>query len=662
MNRSVFIVILLFLTVMLSQFRVFAQNKTDSLIALLKANPPDSTQVDLYISLHKSLFSEDTTQAMAYLRKAINLSEKIDDKKRICKGYLQLDYYLWRKGSYEDAMQALVEVRKQNDILKDPEIEATYYIERGVVYSLLGDYDKAVKDLFQALTKYEALNDSVGMGKCYTNIGSAYFRLQNIEKALQYYLQGLEVARNIGNKQGEANALGNIALVYRTKRDYAHALEYCQQSLKINQELGALEDARIDLYNIGLLYQQLEKLDSALFYFKNAKELAIKINSKRGILYANHAIAVIEAISGNYILSNKMLDEALELARALAMKEEMKNIYLSYSYNYEETGNFKLALNYRKEFEKWKDSLINKNHLNQIAELETKYETEKKDKQITLLAKEKEIQQKETDRQATLKKAFSVGFLFMCVLSVLLFYIFRQRLRNQKLLAAKNEEIKEANFKRQLSELEMKALRAQINPHFLFNCMNSINRMILEGEPENASRYLSKFSKLVRLILENSETNQVSLENELAMIESYIQLEELRFKEKISYSILVDHEIEPENTFLPPMILQPFVENAIWHGLMHREEKENGKINIIVKEEGNRLFCSIEDNGVGREKAKALRQNSVWKSKSMGMKITEERLRLLSKEKLQELIHITDLKGRDEEALGTRVDINIPVS
>ena len=662
MNRSVFIVILLFLTVMLSQFRVFAQNKTDSLIALLKANPPDSTQVDLYISLHKSLFSEDTTQAMAYLRKAINLSEKIDDKKRICKGYLQLDYYLWRKGSYEDAMQALVEVRKQNDILKDPEIEATYYIERGVVYSLLGDYDKAVKDLFQALTKYEALNDSVGMGKCYTNIGSAYFRLQNIEKALQYYLQGLEVARNIGNKQGEANALGNIALVYRTKRDYAHALEYCQQSLKINQELGALEDARIDLYNIGLLYQQLEKLDSALFYFKNAKELAIKINSKRGILYANHAIAVIEAISGNYILSNKMLDEALELARALAMKEEMKNIYLSYSYNYEETGNFKLALNYRKEFEKWKDSLINKNHLNQIAELETKYETEKKDKQITLLAKEKEIQQKETDRQATLKKAFSVGFLFMCVLSVLLFYIFRQRLRNQKLLAAKNEEIKEANFKRQLSELEMKALRAQINPHFLFNCMNSINRMILEGEPENASRYLSKFSKLVRLILENSETNQVSLENELAMIESYIQLEELRFKEKISYSILVDHEIEPENTFLPPMILQPFVENAIWHGLMHREEKENGKINIIVKEEGDHLFCSIEDNGVGREKAKALRQNSVWKSKSMGMKITEERLRLLSKEKLQELIHITDLKGRDEEALGTRVDINIPVS
>src|SRR5690606_24518322 len=116
------------------------------------------------------------------------------------------------------------------------------------------------------------------------------------------------------------------------------------------------------------------------------------------------------------------------------------------------------------------------------------------------------------------------------LLAGLLIYILHQRIKNQKALTAKNEEIKEVNFKRQLSELEMKALRAQINPHFLFNCMNSINRMILNGETENASRYLTKFSKLVRQILENSEETTVPLEDELVMLESYIQLEALRFR------------------------------------------------------------------------------------------------------------------------------------
>jgi LytS/YehU family sensor histidine kinase len=192
--------------------------------------------------------------------------------------------------------------------------------------------------------------------------------------------------------------------------------------------------------------------------------------------------------------------------------------------------------------------------------------------------------------------------------------------------------------------------------------MNSINRMILNGETEGASLYLTKFSKLMRLILENAEATTVSLENELALLKSYIQLEELRFKGKISYRISVDESIEPESTYLPSMVLQPFVENAIWHGLMHKERDEKGLITIDVREEDDRLLCTIEDNGVGREKAQQLREKSVLKSKSMGMKITEERLRLLSREGLEQLIRITDLKDTLDQALGTRVEINIPIS
>jgi LytS/YehU family sensor histidine kinase len=240
-------------------------------------------------------------------------------------------------------------------------------------------------------------------------------------------------------------------------------------------------------------------------------------------------------------------------------------------------------------------------------------------------------------------------------------YTTHQRLKNQKLLAEKDKEIKEVNFKQQLSELEMKALRAQINPHFLYNCMNSINRMILEKENEMASQYLAKFSKLVRLILENAEKPTVSLQNELAMLEAYINLEGLRFKGKINYTISVDESVDPDATYLPSMVLQPFVENAIWHGLMNKKNGVSGMIKISVKEENEILNCSIEDNGIGREAARELREKSVLKTKSMGMKITEERLKLIAKEGWEKLVHIIDLKDQLNQALGTRVEITIPL-
>jgi len=124
----------------------------------------------------------------------------------------------------------------------------------------------------------------------------------------------------------------------------------------------------------------------------------------------------------------------------------------------------------------------------------------------------------------------------------------------------------------------------------------------------------------------------------------------------------VDESVDPDSTYLPSMVLQPFVENAIWHGLMHKADAGKGVIEISVRENDGRLYCIIEDNGVGREKARELQERSLIKTKSMGMKITEERLRLLSKEKLEQLISITDIKDSLDHALGTRVEINIPVS
>jgi sensor histidine kinase YesM len=321
-------------------------------------------------------------------------------------------------------------------------------------------------------------------------------------------------------------------------------------------------------------------------------------------------------------------------------------------------GNFQKAFEYHQLFLLMKDSVLNEETARQLNELKTKYESGQKDKQIILLEKEKEIQAKEMQRQATLNKAYVGGFILLLIVAALVLYIFRQRLR----LTARTNQVKEADFKRQLNELETKALRAQINPHFLFNCMNAIDLMILKGQSENASAYLAKFSCLVRQILENSETPAVTLESEIALLESYMQLEELRLPGRICYKIVVDKSVGAESTYMPSMVLQPVVENAIWHGIVHKDNGEKGNIFIDVQAGDKELLCTIEDDGVGRERAQQLRKKTIMHHKSLGMKITEDRLRLRSGKDASECIQITDLKDSLNHAIGTRVTIRIPIA
>lgn len=220
----------------------------------------------------------------------------------------------------------------------------------------------------------------------------------------------------------------------------------------------------------------------------------------------------------------------------------------------------------------------------------------------------------------------------------------------------KQEKLKREYSKR-LAEVEMKALKAQMNPHFIFNSLNSINRYIVKSEPEKASLYLTKFSKLIRLILDNSNHKIISLENELNALKLYIELEALRFNEKFSYSIQLNNQLNPMSVGVPPMIIQPFVENAIWHGLLHKEE--SGKLEIQVERYGSGLRCVITDNGVGRKKAKELNSKSVNKEKSYGMKITNDRLSMLNGDSQISTVEIVDLEDDQGNALGTKVIVKI---
>ncbi len=228
-----------------------------------------------------------------------------------------------------------------------------------------------------------------------------------------------------------------------------------------------------------------------------------------------------------------------------------------------------------------------------------------------------------------------------------------------------SEILKEARMKSEyeskLSEMEMSALRAQMNPHFIFNALNSIDYYIISNDQEKASDYLNRFSRLIRLILQNSKSTVVPLQDDLEALRLYIEIESMRFDEMFEYEFLLEDKIEAAKIEIPPMILQPYVENSIWHGLKQKKEGK-GKLMIKVRRGERAIICTIEDNGIGREAAELLKSKSGSKRKSYGMKITKGRIEALNQlANTKASVQIFDLYEDDGKSAGTRVEIVIPI-
>lgn len=243
--------------------------------------------------------------------------------------------------------------------------------------------------------------------------------------------------------------------------------------------------------------------------------------------------------------------------------------------------------------------------------------------------------------------------LIILLIALCVYLIFKLRVR-----IVKREEKLKSNYQKKISELETKALRAQMNPHFIFNCLNSINSFILRNDTDVASEYLTKFSRLIRLVLDNSRTSIISLSSELECLKLFIEMEEMRFADKFEYSIHVDEKINAETIKVPPLILQPYVENSIWHGLLHKNEK--GKLKIEISEQKGYIICVIEDNGIGREAAREAKSKSSGHRKSHGMGITSQRVIEWNLDN-EAAVNISDLYDEEKKAAGTRVEIKLKI-
>jgi len=252
------------------------------------------------------------------------------------------------------------------------------------------------------------------------------------------------------------------------------------------------------------------------------------------------------------------------------------------------------------------------------------------------------------------------SYALIAVLAI--WMIVKIRIRSLSLqLEHQNRELQIQELRRQKTEIQMQALRAQMNPHFIFNSLNSINRFILKNNREDASEYLSKFSKLIRLILNHSQASVISLENEVEALTLYLDLEALRFDNHFAYSIQLDPQIDAAILKVPPLLLQPYAENAIWHGLMQKNDKGRLDINIFI--EHDLLVCKIRDDGIGRKRANEIKNESKSQYQSKGMNITASRIDLLHKHKLiHHAIEINDLVYADSSPAGTEVIIKLPLT
>ena len=247
-------------------------------------------------------------------------------------------------------------------------------------------------------------------------------------------------------------------------------------------------------------------------------------------------------------------------------------------------------------------------------------------------------------------------FILSNVLFVACILITLHRLR---LNQVRQKQAQKAEFQQKIAEAEMHALRLQMNPHFIFNSLNSINRFILKSDVEQATHYLTKFSKLIRLILDNSKSKIISLDQELTTIKLYIELESVRFNGKFNYSVHLADDINAELVIMPPMLIQPFIENAIWHGLLHKNSV--GNIQVLFQKENDFLVCTVQDDGIGRKMAQQFKSKSAVIEKSYGMKITKDRLTYENHYGNQSSIDVIDLVSSDGSPLGTKVVVKIKI-
>jgi len=676
------------------------QKLLDSLLTALHNHPQDDTvKLDILHELAYYYMSNDAEEGLKISDQSIALAQKINDTKRLAVSYSDKATNFSMIGEHFKAMemyQKAIVIHSKSGNLKGV---AKCFFNQGIIYFNLSDYKNATQYYARSLKIFEQLKDTQRMAVVYNSLGLASMYSSNYPDALDHYLKALNIQEKSGSKKDLANVLDNLGLLYRRLFNFNKALEYHQQALKINSEYGSKLSIANSYGNIGIIYDTLHNTAEAIKCYTQALAINESISNKKGIAsnlanlgiiykelpdytkayhHINKALTLFKEMGdiGNtsamlaeiadmyasvpadtlssllhtspqerYARTVTLYEQALQLAESSGTPERQMIIWSGLYDAYKAQKNYKDALNAYTQYNRFHDSIYNSVSRDEIARREIQYEFDKREAQARAEHEKKQLLAGAEIRQQKIVRNTSIGvtlMLFVLAITGSILYKHKRDADAQK---------KDAEFKVQVADTEMKALRAQMNPHFIFNSLNSINDYISRNDTKSANEYLVKFSKVMRMILENSDQKEIALADDLKALELYIQLEALRLKQQFSYEITVADDIDKENTLIPPLILQPFVENSIWHGLAKKQGE--GKIRIIITRENDMLNCIVEDNGVGRSQNNAQANTS---KKSLGMKITKARIDIINKlKKSRAAIILSDL------AEGTRIEVKLPL-
>ncbi len=596
-------------------------------------------------------------------KESLQWYDKTANKKNIEILYDQLAFALFAQSSYDEAIDYL---QKEYECYKKAGNE--YGMGQAIsfmsaMYVNKGDYDKGFDLAQQNLQLALKYKDEPWIKGALNGIGTLCLRIGDYPAALHYYrtiLQEFTTEDSIYQGKGEYNTWTQMefAEIYTLLHYYDSALYRYSlfDSAKADEK-----DLRVFLISKGEYYFETKQYKNALHNFLRGLYYHRKLKDTNEIMRTLLNIGKTCAAMQDYSSALKYARDGLSLALQTKARQFIRDGYEILYSVYSKIKNTDSAFFYYRQYVSMKDIVAN----DQVKGKFAAYNYEKK---IELLNKEKQIQQTKLQTESFHKKILFASILTLLLLSFVTLRNILLKRRNEahRREIAENElqlqklesEKKHEEFQHKTTQLEMQALRAQMNPHFIFNCLSSINRFILKNESEAASDYLTKFSRLIRMVLTNSKKELITLDDELEMLRLYLGMERLRFKYSFDYNISYKNEIDPENIFIPPLLLQPFAENAIWHGLMNKEGQ--GHLTVLLSKENNFLSCVIEDNGVGRKRAAELKSKSAEKKKSLGLQITKERLALLNQSSNEAtFFKVEDLYDDKGNANGTRIILKI---
>ncbi len=537
-----------------------------------------------------------------------------------------------------------------------------------------------------------------GEGFSNTAFSGYYFQKGELDSALIYANKGADILESIGDKKHVLAAYNNMALIYNNMEKPQQAIEiYLKIYDLIKDKKPSVQHMAI-CNNLAVAYGNDKQLQQSKEWFQKVLDYAKQMNHPMGLVYGYNGIASVnvelneleEAIENSlksltlskeyqmdkplidsyqnlgkvyrkkkeYSKSNKYLLEGKILAKKHGVNRNLEVIYHQLALNYKNLNQYQKALEYTNNYHTVKDSIFSENKIKLIEELEKKYETaelEKKQVQIEFekeqLSKEKELLDIKAQRSRGYFIVSIIVGLFIVGL-ILVFFYQQQAKKKAQLIQIKLEETKkQLELEQQSRESELTALRSQMNPHFVFNALNSIQEYIITNKKELAGDYLGLFADLMRRYLDQSQQNFINIEEEIETLEMYLQLEKVRFEDNFTYTIDVDDKVDTFSEQIPVMIIQPFVENAVKHGLLHK--KGERKLQVGFKKENQKLIVEVIDNGVGREQSKKINQQRKNHT-SYATSAIQKRIKLLNEGYGQNIkVKYTDLSQ------GTKVELEI---